>query len=151
MTAEQQKRVLVVDDETGIRKLLCEVLRGRGLDVDEAGDGKEALDLIAARQYGVIVLDLVMPVIDGFVVAEKLSLLKPRPVVLVVTDSEPSLVDWLDPLAVHGIVRKPYEAEELANVVAACAEIRFRMSLETMALAIAAGGSLIALLERFSL
>ena len=149
MTAEQ-KRVLVVDDDAGIRKLLCTVLRARGLSVDEAGDGQEALDLIGTRAYGVIVLDLVLPVIDGFVVAEKLSLLAPRPVVLVVTGSEPGLVDWLDPLAVHGIVRKPFDAEELANVVAACAEIRSRMSLEAMALAMV-GGSLFALLNPFSM
>ena len=149
MTAEQQKRVLVVDDDGGVRRLFCTVLRDRGLSVDEAGDGKEALDLIETRQYGVIVLDLVMPMIDGFVVAEKLSLLQPRPVVLVVTGAEPSVVDWLDPLAIHGIVRKPFDAEELANVVAACAEIRSRMSMETMALAMVAGGSLFALLNRF--
>jgi CheY-like chemotaxis protein len=124
MAAEQQKRVLVVDDDAGVRRLFCTVLRDRGLSVDEAGDGQQALDLIETRQYGVIVLDLVMPVIDGFVVAEKLSLLKPPPVVLVVTGAEPSAVDWLDPLAIHGIVRKPFDAEELANVVAACAEIR---------------------------
>ena len=66
MTAEQQKRVLVVDDDGGVRRLFCTVLRDRGLSVDEAGDGKEALDLIETRQYGVIVLDLVMPVTSAF-------------------------------------------------------------------------------------
>ena len=49
MTAEQQKRVLVVDDDGGVRRLFCTVLRDRGLSVDEAGDGKEALDLIETR------------------------------------------------------------------------------------------------------
>jgi CheY-like chemotaxis protein len=146
MTAEQQKRVLVVDDDAGIRKLLRTVLSGRGLSVDEAEDGKAALDLIETRQYGVIVLDLVMPVVDGFVVAEKLTRVAPRPVVLVISGAEHGVVEQLDPAAVHGIVRKPFDAEELATVVAACAEIRGRMSLETMALALVAGGSLFALL-----
>src|SRR5881394_2239143 len=147
MTAEQQKRVLVVDDDAGIRKLLCTVLRGRGLSVDDAEDGQQALDLIAANHYAVIVLDLVMPVLDGFSVAEKLTHLAPRPVVLAISGAEHA-IDTLDPATVHGIVRKPFDAEELANVVAACAEIRGRMSLETMALALVAGGSLFALLNR---
>ena len=146
MTAEQQKRVLVVDDEAAIRKLLCTVLSGRGLSVDEADDGQTALDLIETRQYGVVVLDLIMPVVDGFVVLEKLARVTPRPVVLVISGAERGVVERLDPAAVHGIVRKPFDPEELANVVAACAEIRGRMSLETMALALVAGGSLFALL-----
>lgn len=149
MTAEQQKRVLVVDDDGGIRSLLCAVLRGRGLSVDDAEDGQAALDLIATRQYGVIVLDLMLPVIDGFVVAEKLTQMTPRPVVLVISGADPGVIEQLDPATVHGIVRKPFDAEELANVVAACAEIRGRMSMETMAMALAAGGSLFALLSRF--
>jgi len=151
MTAEQQKRVLVVDDEPGIRKLLGAVLRDRGLSVDEAGDGKEALDLIETRHYGVVVLDLVMPVVNGLVVADKLSGRTPRPVVLVVTGAPHEMVEELDPANIHGIVRKPFDAEEIANVVAACAEIRSRMSMETMALAMAAGGSLMAILNRLPL
>jgi len=146
MSAEQQKRVLVVDDDDGTRKLLSAVLLGRGLVVDEAGDGEEALALIESQPYGVIVLDLLMPVIDGFAVVEKLSALTPRPVVLVVTGAAHNVVDQLDAATVHGIIRKPFDAEEIANVVAACAEIRWRMSLEAMALAMAAGGSLFALL-----
>ena len=146
MTAEQQKRVLVVDDDAGIRKLLCTVLHGRGLSVDEAEDGQAALDLIETQKYGVIVLDLVMPVIDGFVVVEKLANVMPRPVVLVISGADHGVVEQLDPAAVHGIVRKPFDPEELANVVAACAEIRSRMSLETMAMALVAGGALFALL-----
>ncbi len=145
MSAEQQKRVLVVDDDAATRKLLSAVLLGRGLVVDEAGDGQEALDLIESQPYGVIVLDLLMPVIDGFTVAEKLSALTPRPVVLVVTGAAHDVVDQLDAATVHGIIRKPFDAEEIANVVAACAEIRWRMSLETMALMMASG-SLFALL-----
>jgi CheY-like chemotaxis protein len=151
VTADLQKRVLVVDDDAGIRGLLCTVLRGRGLSVDDAQDGQEALDLIATRQYGVVVLDLLMPVIDGFVVVEKLALLAAPPVVLVITGADHGVVQMLDPRAVHGIVRKPFDAEELANVVAECAEIRGRMSLETMAMAMAATGPLLALLERLRL
>jgi CheY-like chemotaxis protein len=148
MTAEQQKRVLVVDDDAGIRKLLCTVLRVRGLSVDEAEDGQQALDLIASQRYGVIVLDLFMPVLDGFAVADTLHGLTPRPVVLVITGSDHPRVGTLDPNAFHGIVRKPFDADELANVVAACAEIRSRNSMETMAMAMVAGGSLFALLQR---
>jgi CheY-like chemotaxis protein len=151
MTAQQQKRVLVVDDDAGIRKLLCTVLRGRGLSVDEAGDGQEALDLIETQRYAVILLDLIMPVIDGFAVAEALKRVTPLPVVLVITGADHSRVESLDATAFHGIVRKPFDADELANVVAACAEIRSRAAMETMAMAMVAGGSLFALFGQFPL
>ena len=47
MVVEQTRRVLIADDDPGIRGLLASVLRQRGLTVDVASDGREAIDLIA--------------------------------------------------------------------------------------------------------
>src|SRR2546430_16174490 len=87
MNAEQQKRVLIVDDDPVIRRLLVWTLQQQSLTVDEAGDGIEALALIKENQYSVILLDLLMPVLDGFGVLSALdgpSMASP-PVVLVIT------------------------------------------------------------------
>ncbi|HEV7573188.1 MAG TPA: response regulator [Thermoanaerobaculia bacterium] len=153
MNTEQQKRVLVVDDDPVIRRLLVTTLQRHSLTVDEAGDGAQALALIKEHQYAVILLDLLMPLLDGFGVLKSLdgpSMASP-PVVLVITGADRGAVDHLDPQRIHGIVRKPFDPEELASVVVACAEIRGRNTFGTMAIAtVIAGSPLLALLNRFS-
>ncbi|HXH41530.1 MAG TPA: response regulator [Thermoanaerobaculia bacterium] len=153
MSVEQQKRVLVVDDDQAIRQLLVHVLRRYPLLVDEACDGQQALELIREHQYAVILLDLLMPVLDGFGVLDVLG--GPRmpspPVVLVITGADRGQIERLHPRLVHGIVRKPFDAEEIAAVVVACAEIRGRNTFGAMAIAtMLAGSPLLALLDRFS-
>jgi CheY-like chemotaxis protein len=153
MNAEQQKRVLVVDDDPVIRQLLVTTLERHSLTVDEASDGLAALALIKEHHYGVILLDLMMPVLDGFGVLDALdgpSMASP-PVVLVITGADRPAIDHLDPQRIHGIVRKPFDPEELASVVVACAEIRGRNAFGTMAIAtVIAGSPLLALLDHIS-
>jgi DNA-binding response OmpR family regulator len=153
MRAEQQKRVLIVDDDPVVRALLVWTLERHSLTVDQASDGLAALALIKEHQYSVIVLDLVMPLLDGFGVLKALdgpSMASP-PVVLVITGADRRAMDHLDPQRIHGIVRKPFDPKELASVVVACAEIRSRNSFGTMAIAtVIAGSPLLALLNRFS-
>jgi two-component system, OmpR family, response regulator len=149
MTADPHKRVLVVDDDQGVRGLLTSVLRSRGLSVDEAAGGRDALDLLATGRYAVILLDLILPDLDGFAVIEALRRSgEPQPIVLVVTGADRRAVERLDARLIHGIVRKPFEPEELADVVLACADIRGRNALGAMALAaMMAGPPLLALLH----
>jgi CheY-like chemotaxis protein len=153
MNVEQQKRVLVVDDDPVIRRLLVWTLERYSLTVDQASDGLEALALIKEHQYAVILLDLLMPMLDGFGVLKTLdgpSMASP-PVVLVITGADRRAVDHLDPQRIHGVVRKPFDPEELASLVLACAEIRGRNAFGTMAIAtVIAGSPLLALLNRFS-
>lgn len=144
------KRVLVVDDDQGIRGLLTSVLRRRDLVVDEAADGAGALELLRQNVYSVVVLDLLMPNIDGFRVLDELDSALAPPVVLVITAADRSLVKRLDPQRIHGVVRKPFDADDLASLVVECVEIRSRRGFETMAIsAIVAGGPLLMWLNRF--
>ena len=150
---EQRKRVLVVDDDPRVRELLVWVLDRHSLAVDQASDGREALALVAEHQYAVIVLDLLMPVLDGFGVLAALAEreVSSPPVVLVLTAADGGDILRLDARRVHGIVKKPFDPEELASIIVACAEIRNRNAFGTMAIAtVLAGGPLLALLDRFS-
>ena len=71
--------------------------------------------------------------------------------VLVITGADRSEIAKLNPRRVHGIIRKPFDRDELAAVVVACAEIRSRKAFDTMAIAtMIAGSPLLALLRRFS-
>jgi CheY-like chemotaxis protein len=145
------RRVLIVDDDAGLRELLGSVLRDRHLIVDEAADGRAALELLQEHSYAVVLLDLLMPVLDGFGVIDGLGSAISTPVVLVITGAESGRLRELDPQKIHGIVKKPFDTEELVDLVVTCAEIRSRNAFETMAIsAMIAGGPFLAWLNRFS-
>lgn len=154
MAADSNYRVLVVDDDSDVRRILTSVLDKRGLVVHSAGDGREALDLLSANRYAVIVLDLVLPKVDGFAVLRHLQseeMTQPPPVVLVLTGAANEIVDRLDPQRIHGLVRKPFDPDDLSALVHACAEVKRRGPFPTMAIAtVLSGAQLFAWLNRFN-
>lgn len=152
MAVDPHKRVLVVDDEPLVREMLAAALRADGLTVDEAGDGAEALELMAVQEYGVILLDLLMPKVDGFGVLEAMTPQKTQPVVIVITGADSRAVDRLNARGIHGVLRKPFDPREVARVVTACSEIRSRNAFGAMAIAAMVAGSplLEALLNRWT-
>lgn len=76
-----QVDVLVVDDDPNLRTSFVCILRDAGYSVDEAEDGFVALDRLKTKSIGAIVLDVVMPVLDGLQLLDRLD--EPPPVVLV--------------------------------------------------------------------
>lgn len=145
---DQHRRVLVIDDDGEVRRLLGTALRQRSLAVDEACDGREAIALLAEHRYSVVLLDLLMPHVDGFGVLDAISDGANPPIVLVVSGADRRVLDRIESRKIHGIVKKPFDPVEIADVVSACAEIRGRSAFETMAYAtVIAGAPLIALLK----
>jgi len=132
-----QRRVLVVDDDPSVRKMLAGVFRQKSLNVDEAEDGETAARLLRAHTYSVVLLDLLMPNVNGFQVLDVMMNVRSSAVVLVVTGAPREVIDELDAERIHGIIRKPFDPEEVASIVAACTEIRARNLLGTMAVAFA--------------
>jgi len=115
-----EKRILVVDDDDAIRALLITILRRRGMKIDSARSGIEAIERIVSCHYSLILLDLMMPHMSGYDVLERLEELPPdeRPFVLVLTaGGEPRT---LNPAIVAGTVRKPFDIELLVDSVVAC-------------------------------
>ena len=68
---DQPSRVLIVDDDPGIRQVLDLVLAGEGFEVRQAGDGSEGLAILDRWQPDLILLDLVMPVMDAWAFRDK--------------------------------------------------------------------------------
>lgn len=138
----------MIDDEADVRRMLVTALRQKSLVIDEACDGREAIDLLREHRYSIVLLDLMMPNVDGFAVLDEIGNGAHPPIVLVVTGAERRVIDRVDSGKIHGIVKKPFDPLEIAEIVAACAEIRSRSALETMAYAtVMAGAPLIALLK----
>src|SRR5690349_21110981 len=103
------KRVLIVEDEEDVRSLIVRVLSSklRDVPIDEAKDGAAALELLGTRDYGAILLDLMMPNVDGFEVIRSLSSSKPHVLgrIVVVTAATEEVVERVDK-RVFEIVRK---------------------------------------------
>src|SRR5262245_66263473 len=66
-------RVLVVDDAKAGRDILTRRLEQDGHRVDSAGDGEQALAMLAAAEYDLVLLDIMMPVLDGYGVLERMK------------------------------------------------------------------------------
>ena len=111
-------RVLVVDDDAGVRYTLREILESEGLAVDEAAGGEEALARYEAHPAPLVVTDLRMPGLDGMELLRRLVARTPAPRVVVITahGSERQAVEAMKAGA-HDYFKKPFETEELVAVV----------------------------------
>jgi CheY-like chemotaxis protein len=120
MTAARPK-ALVVEDDAVTRALLSEVLEGINVDVDVAGDGEEALTQLTARDYDVVVLDVVLPKMSGIDVMESLRRDKPHILrcIIVVTGLDIREIRTLFP-AVHETLSKPVMPARLRRAVRSC-------------------------------
>ncbi|MFX3633523.1 MAG: response regulator transcription factor [Candidatus Pristimantibacillus sp.] len=81
-------RILVVDDEERIRRLLKMYLEKEGYTIDEAEDGESALRLATATDYALILLDVMLPGIDGVEVCSRLRQVKATPVIMLTAKGE---------------------------------------------------------------
>ena len=115
-------RVLVADDDHAIRQLVCTIIKREGLEIDCAADGAEAIEFLGEHDYAVILVDLMMPRVDGFGVVEHIRTHMPafKPVVLVITAYADQKFKEVDPNIVTGVIRKPFEVSDIGNIVRLC-------------------------------
>jgi CheY-like chemotaxis protein len=110
--------VLVVEDDHLNRNLICKVLRNEGHQVFEACDGAEALDLLYARHFDLVITDFVMPRLNGLKLVEQLHPLQPRLPIIFITGylsaiSGKAILD--DNVA--EVIPKPFELDVLRSTV----------------------------------
>ncbi|HWW59797.1 MAG TPA: response regulator [Thermoanaerobaculia bacterium] len=117
--------VLVVEDDPAIRSLLTAALTRQPLNVDSAHDGVAALERLACTDYVVVILDLMMPRMNGYAFLDALREVRPgaRPVVLVMTAGDHAQFGSLDPELVHACIRKPFDVHAVVDTIRGCAEI----------------------------
>jgi len=107
------QRILVADDEPQIRRALTTALRGHGYDVEAAEDGEDALTRLASWVPDALVLDLVMPKLDGLEVLREVRTWSEMPIiVLSARGREADKVTALD-LGADDYLTKPFGIEEL--------------------------------------
>ena len=116
-----ERKALVVDDDAGVRILIKRILTLNNFDVDTAKDGGEAIEKIMQTDYGVIVLDLMMPRIDGPTVVKFLASEKPEklPKVIAMTAFGRKALDRVCP-PVGRVIEKPFDIQHLINEATEC-------------------------------
>ena len=121
-TKPKEARVLVADDDPSILQLVRTIIKREGFDVDCAADGVEAIEYLEEHDYPVILLDLMMPRMDGFEVIEWLKTHPPakKPILLVITAYADQKFKQVDPEMVAGVLRKPFEVADIGNLVRLC-------------------------------
>jgi DNA-binding response OmpR family regulator len=109
-------RVLVVDDDPAILEFLDAALRAEGYAVETAPDAGTALDRLWAAwdaQPDVILLDLLLPAVDGKTFAELYRALPVRHAPIVLMSALPEAAEVAPEIAAHDVLRKPFDLDEL--------------------------------------
>ena len=112
---QSRGKVLIVDDDSAIRRALHNTLHGMGFEVDDASSGEAALDLVSAAEYDVVLMDINMPGIGGIRACREIRRSLPRLGILMLTvrDREEDKVTALDAGA-DDYITKPFNIRELA-------------------------------------
>jgi DNA-binding response OmpR family regulator len=117
--AERSARILLVDDEHAIQKLLTYPLRKEGYDVVPALDGREALDRFEAQQFDLVVLDIMLPKLDGVEVCRRLRTRSEVPIIMLTAkDDEGDKVLGLE-MGADDYITKPFSVREFRSRVKA--------------------------------
>ena len=117
-------RALLVEDDPAIRKLVEKLLSRKGIQVDAAADGRHAIEKLDNTPYSVVILDLMVPEVNGF---EIIDYLKKKhidvPVAVVSAVSQQSLTN-LDLDIVKVVIAKPFDVDEFTKAIVGLAEGR---------------------------
>jgi len=121
------KRILAVDDDENILSLERTILEQKGFDVTAAAGGAEALKLLSGQAFDLVLLDVMMPEIDGFTVCRKIKedpRLKDVPVIfLTAKGGGEALAEGFESGAVM-YINKPFTANKLLTIVNTMLESR---------------------------
>lgn len=108
--------ILVVDDDVTILRSVAELLELEGYAVQTASNGAEALEVTRNLRPGLVLLDMRMPVLDGWGYARAVADDQPRPRIVIMTAAHDAR-RWADEIGADGYIAKPFEADHLIDTV----------------------------------
>ncbi|MCR3759020.1 response regulator transcription factor [Clostridium felsineum] len=106
-------KILIVDDEIRIREMIKEYISLEDLEADEASDGLEALNLLKTNEYSLIILDIMMPKIDGLSVLKKIRKTSEIPIIMLTARGEEYDKLFGFELGADDYLVKPFSPKEL--------------------------------------
>ena len=116
-------RALVVEDDPAIRRLVEKLLTRLKIDIDLASDGRTAIDKLRAQHYSVLVLDLMVPELNGFEIIDVIKEENLNVPVAVVSAVSQQALTRLDLDVVKLVISKPFDVDEFTKaILELCAE-----------------------------
>ena len=114
-------RILIVDDEIKIREVVKEYSKVSGYSCDEASNGKQAIEMVRNNDYDCVILDIMMPELDGFSACKKIKEIKKVPVIMLSARQEEDDKLFSFDIGVDDYVTKPFSPKELmARIKVVC-------------------------------
>ena len=115
---DSPKKILVVDDETGIRSLLSDLLSSKGFDVTLAKDGQDSLDLLGKNDFDLVITDIHMPRVDGIEMLQHMEETGRKEKIIFMTGdlSDGRLSGMRMPRVIFRL-QKPFRLDYLLNLV----------------------------------
>jgi two-component system response regulator ResD len=122
---ENSEKVLIVDDDDAIRTMVERILRRERFHVESARDGFEAIEKLSRNEYSAILLDLMMPRVDGLQVLRFLEAERnaPKPWVIVMTANTQIAVEAEGSKPLFRVLSKPFDIRQLVDHVRECATL----------------------------
>ena len=114
-------RILIVDDEIKIREVVSEYAKAMGYECDQACNGKEAIEMVRNGSYDCVVMDIMMPELDGFSACRKIKAIRDVPVIMLSARTEEDDKLFSFDIGVDDYVTKPFSPKELmARIKVVC-------------------------------
>lgn len=114
-------KILIVDDEIKIREVVREYAEASGYTSDEASDGYQAIEKVKNNDYDCVILDIMMPNLDGFSACKRIKEIKNIPIIMLSARSEEDDKLFSFSMGVDDYVIKPFSPRELmARIKAVC-------------------------------
>jgi signal transduction histidine kinase/CheY-like chemotaxis protein len=117
----QKHRVLLVDDNNINRRVMSELLKGMMLDITEAKDGYEAIEIVKKEHFSIILMDILMPGLDGFETTRRIRELEGTsgsiPIIAVTANDAQTTKDKAIEYGMNGVLEKPLKKDELEQLL----------------------------------
>jgi len=114
-------KILIVDDEIKIREVVKEYAKVNNYECDQASNGKDAIEMVRKNDYSCIILDIMMPELDGFSACKKIKAIKNVPIIMLSARQEEDDKLFSFEIGVDDYVTKPFSPKELmARIKAVC-------------------------------
>jgi two-component system, OmpR family, alkaline phosphatase synthesis response regulator PhoP len=114
---EERHRALLVEDDAGIRRLVERLLQRRSIEVDSATDGQIALEKLKNGRYTILILDLMVPKVNGFEIIDFIKREKLTIPVAVVSAVSQQALTRLDLDIVKVVIPKPFDVEDFTRAI----------------------------------
>jgi len=115
---DEKRKVLIVDDDRDIVTIVSTILGGRGWDIKAAYNGREALEAVTLSKPDIILLDIMMPEMNGIEVLKRIKKIDTDARIIMITafgDVE-SYLDSME-LGAYEYINKPFETDELLEMI----------------------------------